>query len=118
MSKIFERKPRIFLGACGKRASRLMEWMAQQIIQDDLGTIIKGKFDGINSSEMIFRQMHDQCTCCDFAVMFLTQEKDEGVSLEIAREITILSAGLFIGGVGNTWTYILLQKNTPSLLTW
>lgn len=113
MSRVFERRPRIFLGACGKRSSRLMEWMAQQIIQDEMGTIIKGKFDGSNSSEMIFRQMLDQCNCCDFAVMFLTQEKDDGVSLDIAREITILSAGLFIGGVGLQSQRFIMVSSVP-----
>lgn len=113
MSRILERKPRILLGACGKRSGRLMEWMAQQIVQDDLGEIIRGNFDGNNSSEMIFQHLLNSRNSGDFAVMFITHEKESEISLEISREIAILSAGLFIGEVGLQPQRFIMVSSVP-----
>ncbi|MBN1603837.1 MAG: hypothetical protein JW915_19660 [Chitinispirillaceae bacterium] len=96
MGRGYEHRPRILLGAGGKRSNRLMEWMAQRIIEEDLGTIVRVQLDGINSSQILFKNLLEQRDRCDFAVLFLVSEED-GTSIDVLRERMIFSTGLFIG---------------------
>jgi hypothetical protein len=64
-----------------------MEWMAQRITFDDLGTIVRVKSGGDRSSKVVFHSLFDQHGCCDYAVLFQIRGLDLRAKTSIPADV-------------------------------
>jgi hypothetical protein len=109
MKRVLAGKPKIFIGSSGN-AYELVKWLAEQIRNYDLAIPVEWKSGGFAPSKSTLQNLLEQCSVCDFAVIFFTRDDDKAPTVKTKtnplgifkgpRDNTIFEAGLFVGGLG------------------